>query len=87
MFASSLAFAQTPAANQSAPVKLPDGITEEMLAPPPVPQFMLKKPARQLTVDEMMQQAREAERRSGIPAKPDATATSQSGQRPPAAAK
>ncbi len=42
-------------------VILPAGVTEEMLAPPPVPRFMLEKPAKPLTTDEMVQQAREAE--------------------------
>lgn len=47
-------------------VELPPGITEEMLAPPPVPSFMLKKPDKALTVEEMVQQAREAELKAGI---------------------
>jgi len=56
------------AASTAAPAKvvLPPGITEEMLAPPPVPSFMLKKPETPLSVDEMVQQAREAERKAGI---------------------
>lgn len=55
-----------PGAVPPAPGKviLPPGITEEMLAPPPVPRFMLEKPSRPLTTDEMMQQAREAEQRA-----------------------
>lgn len=57
-------------AASAAEVVLPPGITEEMLAPPPVPGFMLKPPTQPLTVDEMVQQAREAERKAGIkPAK------------------
>ena len=44
---------------------LPPGVEEDMLAPPPVPRFMLEKPATPLTMDEMMQQAREAERKAG----------------------
>lgn len=56
-----------PASAASAPkVELPPGITEEMLAPPPVPAFMLRPPAKPLTVDEMVQQAREAEQKAGI---------------------
>lgn len=56
-----------PSSKASAPkVVLPAGITEEMLAPPPVPSFMLKPPAKPLTVDEMVQQAREAEQKAGI---------------------
>ncbi len=47
-------------------VTLPPGVTEEMLAPPPVPAFMLKKPAKPLTMDEMVQQAREAEQKIGV---------------------
>lgn len=45
---------------------LPKGVTEEMLAPPPVPSFMLKAPEKPLTIDEMTQQAREAEKKAGI---------------------
>lgn len=57
-----------PPSNSAAPamVVLPPGITEEMLAPPPVPSFMLKKPDKALTVEEMVQQAREAELKAGI---------------------
>jgi soluble lytic murein transglycosylase-like protein len=56
-----------PASSASAAkVVLPPGITEEMLAPPPVPSFMLKKPDKALTVDEMVKQAREAELKAGI---------------------
>jgi hypothetical protein len=56
-----------PVAKASAPtVVLPAGITEEMLAPPPVPSFMLKPSATPPTVDEMVQQAREAEQKAGI---------------------
>jgi hypothetical protein len=65
--------AEPPVAKVSAPtVVLPAGITEEMLAPPPVPSFMLKPSATPLTVDEMVQQAREAEQKAGIkqPVKP-----------------
>ncbi len=47
-------------------VALPAGITEEMLAPPPVPRFMLEKPAKPLTTDEMVQQARDAEIKAGV---------------------
>lgn len=46
-------------------VVLPAGITEEMLAPPPMPHFMLEKPAKPLTMDEMIQQAQEAEKKAG----------------------
>lgn len=62
-------------AASAAKVVLPPGITEEMLAPPPVPSFMLKKPDKALTVDEMVQQAREAERKAGV--KPAAKAVPQ----------
>jgi hypothetical protein len=40
---------------------LPPGITEDMLAPPPVPRFMLEKPDKPLSNEEMLKQAREAE--------------------------
>lgn len=50
----------------ASPVVLPAGITEEMLAPPPVPRFMLEKPAKPLTTDEMIQQARDAETKAGV---------------------
>jgi hypothetical protein len=60
------AFAQGPSPSAQPAYQLPAGVTEEMLAPPPVPRFMLEKPAKPLTVEEMQQQAREAERRAGI---------------------
>jgi len=47
---------------------LPPGLTEEMLAPPPVPRFMLEKPSRPMTTEEMMLQARAVERKAGIAA-------------------
>lgn len=47
-------------------VVLPAGITEEMLAPPPVPSFMLKPTEKPLSLDEMVQQARDAEQKAGI---------------------
>ncbi len=57
--------APQPARSASAPkYVLPEGITEEMLAPPPVPRFMLERPARPLTTDEMVQQVHEAEARA-----------------------
>ncbi len=64
---------QQPASKSSdTVVVLPVGITEEMLAPPPVPSFMLKPPNKALSMDEMVQQAREAEQKAGIkpPLKP-----------------
>lgn len=65
----------SPSSQASAPkVVLPPGITEEMLAPPPVPSFMLTPPASPLSVDEMVQQARQAEQKAGIkPAPPVST--------------
>ena len=45
-------------------VVLPPGVTEEHLRPPPVPQFMLEKPAKPLTMDEMLKQTREAEEKA-----------------------
>ena len=53
-----------PAKSAASKVVLPQGVTEEMLAPPPVPSFMLKRPSTPLTMDEMMQQAREAENKA-----------------------
>ena len=44
---------------------LPADIAEQSFAPPPVPQFMLEKPQRSLSMDEMIRQAREAEQRAG----------------------
>ena len=63
-----------------ATIVLPDGITEEMLVPPPVPRFMLEKPAQPLTMDEMMVQAREAEKKAGV--KPPALAREPEAQVP-----
>jgi hypothetical protein len=40
---------------------LPPGVTEDMLAPPPVPRFMLEKQDKPLSTEEMLKQAREAE--------------------------
>ena len=40
---------------------LPPGLVFE---PPPVPAFMLEKPAQPLSLEEMVRQAREAERRA-----------------------
>ena len=51
-------------------VVLPEGVTEEMLAPPPVPRFMLEPPSKPLSHDEMAQQIQEAERKAGIKRKP-----------------
>ncbi len=45
----------------SHPAPLPHGVTEEMVSPPPVPRFLLKPPTQPLTMEEMMQQVREAE--------------------------
>lgn len=63
-------------------VVLPAGITEEMLAPPPVPQFMLEKPAKPLTMDEMMQQAHEAEKKAGAGRKSVENAPDAQGPKP-----
>lgn len=57
---------QKPAKPPQAAVVLPPGVTEEMLAPPPMPRFMLEKSAKPLTLDEMVQQAREAEKNAGV---------------------
>lgn len=43
---------------------LPPGVTDAMLAPPPMPRFMLEKPAKPITLDEMIRQAREAAKRA-----------------------
>jgi len=58
--------APPPKPTASAAIVLPKGVTEEMLSPPPVPRFMLETPAKPLTMDEMIQQAREAEQKAGI---------------------
>ena len=59
---------QSPSGDRaSAPrVALPPGVSEDMLAPPPVPRFMLEKPGKPLTLDEMRAQVREAERHAGV---------------------
>jgi hypothetical protein len=51
---------------QNSPAPLPQGVTEEMVSPPPVPRFLLKPPTQPLTMEEMMQQVREAEAEAGI---------------------
>jgi hypothetical protein len=51
-------------------IVLPAGITEEMLAPPPMPRFMLEKPGKPLTIEEMTQQAREAEKKAAAASNP-----------------
>ncbi len=48
---------------------LPEGITEDMLAPPPVPRFMLETTSKPLTQEEMVRQAREAERKAAAAVK------------------
>ena len=62
-----------PSAQAAAAFVLPPGITEDMLAPPPVPRFMLEKPASPLTMDEMVQQARDAEMKAGAAQKSAST--------------
>ena len=42
----------------------PAGVAEDTFAPPPVPNFMLEKPTQPLSMDEMIRQAREAEKRT-----------------------
>ena len=44
---------------------LPAGVTEDMMAPPPVPAFMLEKPGKAISMEEMVRQARDAEKKSG----------------------
>ena len=54
-----LVLAADPAPPQAAPVaQQPD------FSPPPVPEFMLRKPAKPLTLEEMQKQADEAARRA-----------------------
>lgn len=43
--------------------QLPPGVTEAMLSPPPVPQFMLEATPQPLPMDEVIRQVREAELR------------------------
>lgn len=57
---------QPKTAGQASQYVLPPGITEEMLAPPPVPQFMLEQPAKPLTTQQMIEQARDAERKASV---------------------
>ena len=62
---------ETKAGKKPAPeVVLPPGVTEALLAPPPMPRFMLEKPAKVLTLDEMIRQAREAEKTAQAEQKP-----------------
>jgi len=58
-----------PAPAASKKVVLPEGVTEEMLAPPPVPRFMLEKPAKPLSKEEMMDQVRDAEKKAAVAVK------------------
>lgn len=64
-------------------VILPPGVTEASLAPPPMPRFMLEKPTKPLTLDEMLRQAREAEKTAQAEQKP---AKSEPKEQPPKAA-
>ena len=41
-------------------------LTKPPASTPPVPRFMLEKPAKPLTTDEMIQQARDAEIKAGV---------------------
>lgn len=55
--------------------------TDELFAPPPVPQFMLKKASEPLTQAEMLRQVREAEERAGL--RPKLSGTSDAPQKSP----
>jgi hypothetical protein len=68
-FSAAQAEDRAPASTASAPEKkyvLPEGVTEEVLAPPPVPRFMLEPPSKPLSQAEMEAQAREAEAKAGV---------------------
>ena len=61
------ACATSPAAPVAAPAPVAPpaaAVPEVYFAPPPVPSFMLQKPARPLTIEEMQQQADEASQRA-----------------------
>ncbi len=51
----------------AAAVVLPPGVTEDLLAPPPMPRFMLDRNARKLTPQQMAEEARAASLRAGKP--------------------
>jgi hypothetical protein len=59
---------ETKKAPEPARVVLPKGVTEEMFAPPPMPQFMLDQNARRLSPEEMAAAALEAAKRVRKPA-------------------
>ena len=56
--------ASTQAAASEPKMVLPPGVTEEMLAPPPVPRFMLERSSKPTTMEEMARQAHEAEQKA-----------------------
>jgi hypothetical protein len=62
-------------APEPARVVLPQGVTEEMFAPPPMPQFMLDQNARRLSPEEMAAAALEAAKRVRKPAAAVASAS------------
>lgn len=59
-----LAFARTAWANDAGATPAQQGPEVPDFSPPPVPEFMLRKPARPLTLEEMQSQADEAARRA-----------------------
>lgn len=59
-----LACAQAACAAEPVPPQAGRGTAQPDFSPPPVPEFMLRKPAKPLTLEEMQKQADEAARRA-----------------------
>lgn len=59
-----LACAQAVLAAEPVPRQAGQGAPQPDFSPPPVPEFMLRKPAKPLTLEEMQKQADEAARRA-----------------------
>ena len=59
-----LACAQAACAAEPVPPHSGPGTVQPDFSPPPVPEFMLRKPAKPLTLEEMQKQADEAARRA-----------------------
>lgn len=60
----SLACARAVFAAEPAPPQAGQGAPQPDFSPPPVPEFMLRKPAKPLTLEEMKKQADEAAQRA-----------------------
>lgn len=59
-----LVCARAALAGEPAPPPAGQGAAQPDFSPPPVPEFMLRKPAKPLTLEEMQKQADEAARRA-----------------------